>query len=178
MTVPVLEQRRTVWDVVFGIVLVIGGFVVLGDVVLATAVSVFLIGWMALFSGVTLLIASLFRIRSGGFWSAALGGAILTVLGLFVLRNPLIGAVSLTLLAGSMFFASGLTRIVVAFQVTEARWLLVISGLISVGLGLYVLFNLAAATISLLGILMGIQILLEGMTLIAAGRLRPVKQQA
>lgn len=178
MTVPVLEQRRTVWDVVFGIVLVIGGFVVLGDVVLATAVSVFLIGWMALFSGVTLLIASLFRIRSGGFWSAALGGAILTVLGLFVLRNPLIGAVSLTLLAGSMFFASGLTRIVAAFQVTEARWLLVISGLISVGLGLYVLFNLAAATISLLGILMGIQILLEGMTLIAAGRLRPVKQQA
>lgn len=97
------------------------------------------------------------------------------MLGLFFLRNPTIGALSLTLLAGSMFLATGLVRIFLGFQVSEARWVLVISGLISVTLGLLVLFNLLEATLTLLGILLGVQTLLEGMTLLAAGRLRPVR---
>lgn len=175
MSATALERRRTGWDVVFGALLVIGGFVVLGNAVIATAVSVLLLGWMALIAGVVLLVSALFRIGSGGFWSAALGGGILVVLGLFFLRNPTIGALSLTLLAGSMFLATGLVRIFLGFQVSEARWVLVISGLISVTLGLLVLFNLLEATLTLLGILLGVQTLLEGMTLLAAGRLRPVR---
>lgn len=121
------------------------------------------------------VVGALFRIKSGGFWSAALGGAILVVVGLFMLRNPLIGAVSLTLMAGAMFLASGLTRVMIAFQATQARWLLVISGVISIGLGLWVLFNIGAATLTLLGTLVGIQTLLEGITLLLVGRLRPAK---
>jgi membrane protein HdeD len=167
--------RRTIWDVVIGILLVIAGFVLLGNVVLTTALSVLLLGWVTLLSGIVLLVGSLFRIKSGGFWSAALGGAILVVLGLFVLRNPLIGALSLTLIAGAMFLASGLTRVITAAQFKEGRWLLIISGVISIGLGLWVLFNLGVATLTLLGVLVGIQILLEGITLIAVGRLRPAK---
>lgn len=170
----VYEQRRTGWDVVLGILLVIGGFIILGDAVLATVVSIFVIGWTALIAGVVLLVGSLFRIKSGGFWSAALGGALLTVVGVFILRNPLVGAATLTLLAGSLFLAGGLTRIVVAFQRPEGRVLFVISGLISVGLGLIVLFNLGAATLTLLGILLGVQTLLEGLTLLVAGRMRLV----
>ncbi|NLI17323.1 MAG: sulfate permease [Actinomycetales bacterium] len=170
-----LVVRRTAWDVILGILIVIGGFVLLGNVVFATAISVLLLGWIALLSGVVLLIGSLFRIRTGGFWSAALGGAILAVLGLFILRNPLIGAVSLTLMAGSLFLASGLARVVAAFNTREARWLLVFSGVISIGLGLWVFFNIGAATLSLLGTLVGIQTLLEGLTLIMIGRLRPPK---
>lgn len=178
MTATVLERRRTGWDVVFGVLLLIGGFVVLGNAVLATAISVLLLGWTALIAGVVLLVSALFRIGSGGFWSAALGGAVLAVLGLFLLRNPGVGALSLTLVAGSMFLATGLVRVFLGFQVAEARWLLVISGLISVGLGLLVLFNLMAATLTLLGVLLGVQTLLEGVTLLVAGRLRPVEANA
>lgn len=172
---PTLVIRRTAWDVILGILIVIAGFIMLGNVVFATAVSVLLLGWMALISGAILLIGSLFRIRSGGFWSAALGGAILVVMGLFILRNPLIGAVSLTLMAGSLFLASGLARVVAAVNARNARWLLIISGAISIGLGLWVFFNIGAATLTLLGTLMGIQTLLEGLTLIMVGRLRPPK---
>lgn len=167
--------RRTAWDVILGAVIIVGGIILLGNVVLATAVSVLLLGWIALASGVVLVVGSVFRIKSGGFWSAALGGAILVVLGLFVLRNPLIGAVSLTLMAGSMFFASGLTRVITASQSKQGRWLLVISGLISIGLGLWVLVNISTATLVLLGTLVAIQTLLEGITLILVGRLRPAK---
>ena len=168
--------RRTAWDVILGAVIIVGGIILLGNVVLATAVSVLLLGWIALLSGLILVVGSLFKIKSGGFWSAALGGAILVVLGVFMLRNPLIGAVSLTLMAGSMFLASGLTRVITASQAKQGRWLLVLSGVISIGLGLWVLFNIGAATLTLLGTLVGIQTLLEGITLVLVGRLRPARK--
>lgn len=174
MGTTALERRRTGWDVVFGVLLVIGGVVVLGNAVVATAVSVLLLGWMALFSGMLLLVSALLRIGSEGFWSAALGGAVLAVLGLFLLRNPGVGALTLTLLTGSLFLTSGLVRIFLGAQISEARWPLILSGGISVVLGLLVLFNLATATLTLLGVLLGVQTLLEGLTLIIAGRLRPV----
>ncbi len=169
-TTPV--HRRTAWDVILGLILVAAGLLLFGNAVFATALSVWIIGWTNLVSGVLLLIGSLFRIRSGGFFSAALGGAFLTVMGLFVLRNPLVGALALTLAAGVAFFASGLTRLAWSFTDRQGRLVLFFSGLISVGLGFYVLFNPGEATLVLLGTLLGVQTLLEGLTLIAVGRLR------
>ena len=104
-----------------------------------------------------------------------LGGAILAVIGLFILRNPVVGAVALTLGAGVTFFVSGLTRMAWAFNAEKGRLLFIISGLISLGLGFYVLFNLGSATLVLLGTLLGIQTVLEGLSLILIGRVRPVK---
>lgn len=172
MATAVIERRRTGWDVILGILLVVGGFVVLGDVLLATVVSVILIAWTSLISGVFMLVGALFRIKSGGGWSVALGGAVLTVLGLFMLRNPVIGAVALTLVAGALFLTGGLVRVVTAFQSDKHKVILAVSGVVSIGLGIYVLLNPVTATLSLLGILLGVQILVEGLTLIALGRLR------
>jgi membrane protein HdeD len=170
-----MTTQRTAWDVILGILVVIAGIILLGNVVIATAVSVLFLGWMALIAGVVTVIASLFRLRSGGVWSALLGGAMLVVLGLFILRNPLVGALTLTLLAGALFLTGGITRIIGALQAEESRGLLIVSGVISVALGIWVLFNLGTATLTLLGVLIGVQTLIEGITLITVGRLRPVK---
>ena len=99
-------------------------------------------------------------------------------MGLFILRNPVVGALALTLAAGMAFFAAGLTRMVWAFRESEGKVVLFISGLVSLGLGFYVLFNLGTATLMLLGTLLAVQTLLEGLTLIAVGRVRPGKPGA
>lgn len=174
MTSNTAAPRRTAWDVILGLLLVAAGLFLLGNAVFATAISVWVIGWTNLVSGILLLIGSLFRIRSGGFFSAVLGGAFLTVIGLFVLRNPLVGALALTMAAGVAFFGSGLTRLAWAFTDRQGRVVLFLNGIISLGLGFFVLFNLGAATLTLLGTLLGVQTLLEGLTLIAIGRVRPV----
>lgn len=168
-----LQVRRTAWDVILGILILIAAFVLLGDAVFATAVSVLLLAWTTLVAGVLLFVGAFFRMRSGGFWSAALGGAVLVVLGLFILRNPLVGAFTLTLMAGALFFASGLTRVISAGQHKDGRALLIVSGIISMGLGTWVLLNMMTATMTLLGVLLGVQTLIEGLTLIFFGRLRP-----
>jgi len=103
MTSLVVEQRKTGWDVILGVLLVIAGFIVLGDTVLATVVSVLLLGWLTLVSGIFALAAALFRIGRPGFWSAALSGGLLTVLGLMILRNVGVAALTLTLIAGALF---------------------------------------------------------------------------
>lgn len=173
MNATSMTVRRTPWDVIVGVLLVFAGMLILGNVVIATVVSVWLMGWTTLLSGVVLFGGGLFRIRSGGAWSSILGGAMLVVLGLFLMRNITVGAVALTLAAGAMFLGSGLVRVGLGATLPVGRWAVIISGLISTGLGIYILFNIAAASMQLLGIMLGIQTLLEGLTLIAVGRLRP-----
>lgn len=170
-----LVLRRTPWDVILGILLVLTSFFLFGNAILATALSVFVFAWTSLFSGLVLLIGALFRIKSGGFWSAALGGAVLLVIGLFMLRNPIVTAVALTLMVGAMFFASGLVRVAMSVQSSEGRVYLIFSGLVSIGLGLWVMFNLGSATLTMLGIILAVQMLVEGFTLIMVGRVRAPK---
>lgn len=177
MTAAAVTVKRTGWDVILGIALAIAGLVLLGDAALATAVSVWLIGWFTLVSGVVLLVGSLFRLRSGGSWSPVLGGAVLTVIGLFIMRNPAAGAIAFTLVVGALLLSSGLTRVILGWVLPAGRWLLMISGLVSVLLGLYVLFNLGAASTQLIGILLGVQVLLEGLSLVVVGRLHPADSE-
>ena len=173
MTEIVVERRRTGWDVIFGIVLIIGGLVILLNASLATTVSVLFIGWMTLALGLILGIGSLFNIGKGGtFWAMIVTGVLLIVLGIMFLRYTDQAAVVFTLLAGFMFLTGGLVRLAVGFQDAGVRWVLIISGIASVILGLIVLFNLIEASDNLLGILLGIEILIDGLTLIAVGRLR------
>lgn len=168
----VLQRSRTKWDVVLGILLIIGGLIILGNVVLATVVSVTLFGWCTLISGVAMLVVGLLRIGSDFSWSVLLGGVALGVLGLIMLRNLGVSALVLTVAAAAMFLATGLTRIVIALEREHDRWVLIISGVISVVLGLWIVFNPGKATLTLLGTLLGIQVLVEGFTLMLSGRLR------
>lgn len=169
MTIEI-TRRRTGWDVLFGLLLVVAGFIILGDTVLATIVSVRFLGWAALVIGIAELIGALFRLRAGHVWSAVLGGALLTVLGVLILRNTLAAALTLTLAAAALFLSSGVIRIGMAFAVREHRWGLLISGIASAVLGVIVLFNIVTATFTLLGVLLGVQTLIEGLTLAFLGR--------
>jgi len=112
------------------------------------------------------------RIGKGGFWPAIISGALLLALGIVVLRNPLLSAVTLTLLAGTLFLMGGVIRLVAAFQIDQNRGIMVFSGLVSLGLGLLVLLNLVEASLELLGILIGVQALVDGLTLLVLGRWR------
>lgn len=165
-------RQRSVLDVVLGALMVVAAVVILGHAVLATAVSVLLVAWVCLLSGVVAIVAALFRVGKGGFWSAALSGGLLLVLGLVFLRNPAATALTLTLIAGSMFLAIGITRLVAAVESATYRWVLVASGLVSTVLGLVVVLNVVEATLTLLGVLVGVQTLVDGLSLMVFGRPR------
>ena len=175
MSMPKLEMRRTGWDIALGALLVVVGLVILGNAAFATQVSVLFIGWMLVIYGVIALAAALFLIGKGGFWSASLSGALMVVLGLLFLRNTGAAALTLTLLAGVIFLTAGIVRLMAAFHDPLFRVPLVFSGVASTILGLLVLFNLFDATYVLLGTLLGVYSIVDGITMIAIGRWRVVR---
>jgi len=171
MTGIEVRRRRTGWDVVLGALVLLAGLVVLGDTVVATVVSVLFIGWMAVIGGLVALAGAVMRIGRAGFWPTAVGGGLLLVIGLMFVRRPGAGAVALTLLAGALFLAGGITRLVAAAQSPAGRGVLIFSGVVSTVLGLIVLFDIWTASLTLLGILLGIQAVMEGVSLLLFGRL-------
>jgi uncharacterized membrane protein HdeD (DUF308 family) len=59
-----------------------------------------------------------------------------------------------------------------AFDPGAPRAAMVLSGVVGIVLGLMVLFNLFEATLTLLGILLGVQALTDGIMLLLFGRLQ------
>ena len=169
-----LERSRSGWDIVWAILLILAGVAILAHAVIATAISVFFLGWLAVIGGIVGLVAGLFRIGKGGFWPAIISGALLLVLGIAILRNPGASAEILTLLAGTLFLMGGVIRLIAAFQIDQNRGIMVFSGIVSLVLGGLVVFNLFEATFVLLGVLIGVQALVDGITLLILGRWRVV----
>jgi membrane protein HdeD len=172
MTEISVQRTRTGWDIALGALLVIAGFIILGNTVFATLVSVLFIGWMTLVSGIFALVSAFLNAKGKGFWVSLITAGLLIVLGIMILRHPVGTAFALTLIAGFVFLISGVMRIAASRDFPEGRWMLIISGAISVALGLVVLFSPVQSTFTLLGILLGVQVVIDGLMMMLNGRVR------
>jgi membrane protein HdeD len=174
----VLERRRTGWDAAFGVLSVIAGIVALGHVALASAISVLFLGWTILLGGIVLAFSAITGWRDAGRrWDLPFG-ALLFLLGLGFVRNPGVGLLTLTLLAGSLLLVGGVVRIVSAFQPGASRGLLLFSGAVTLLLGFLVLSQWPVSALWFLGTVLGIELIMDGMTTAMTGRVRPVVAEA
>jgi len=113
--IEALRAKRG-WIIALGIIYVIAGLIALGSVVMATVVSVFVVGIMMLIAGVAEVINA-FQVKSWGkflFW--LLLGGLYIVAGFVAFENPLLAAAVLTLILGVALVASGIMRIILAFS--------------------------------------------------------------
>ena len=85
-------RSRLIWGIVLGVLMVVAGLVVLGHVLVATAVSVVFLGWVAVLGGLAGIVASLYRLGKPGFWPTLLGATLALVVGIAFLRRPDLGA--------------------------------------------------------------------------------------
>ena len=171
MSGMLIGRHRTGWDSVLGVLVILAGLFILAHVAIATEVSVMFLGWFALIGGIAALMGAVFRMGRDGFWTTAVGGGLLTVLGLMLLRNPNAAAVALTLIAGALFLVGGIARILAAVESPTGRGVLIFSGAVSAILGLIVLSDVWTNSLILLGLLLGLQTLMEGFSLLLFGRL-------
>ncbi|MFC4669043.1 HdeD family acid-resistance protein [Seohaeicola nanhaiensis] len=156
---------------VIGVLLIFGGILALANPLAASIAVTTLVGAMFLASGV---LQAWFLFRDPGaqhrLWNGLV--ALLTIVaGVWLLTNPLEGTVSLTLILGVVFLIMGVMRLLISSRLsgTPFFWLMLLSGLASVAIGLLVFTDFQSAATSLLGILLGIQLLAEGAGLAAIG---------
>ena len=159
------------WIIGLGIVYVIAGLIALGSIVTATIATVFVVGIMMLIAGVAEVFHA-FQIKTWGrFLLWLLLGALYIIAGFLTFENPLLAAALLTLLLGVSLIASGIMRIVLAFGMKGGTpWIwVVLSGAITLLLGLIILAHWPVSSLYLLGLFLGIDLVFAGAGWIAVG---------
>lgn len=157
-------KKSWIWMAIFAAVSLVGGVLALANPFVATLAATLLAGWFFIVLGGLQVIQS-FQVQGwGGFLWALLFGALSLVVGISLVFNPLAGMVSLTLLVAVLLLATGVTKLFYAFSlrpVTGWIWVL-LSGLVSVILGVLIFANFAEAAASVLGIFLAIELISNG----------------
>ncbi len=159
------------WIVALGVVYVVAGVIALGSVFAATVASVFVVGIMMMIAGVAEVINA-FQIKTWGrfiFW--LLLGVLYIIAGFVAWDNPLLTAVWLTLFLGAALVASGIVRIFLAFNMQHGSpWIwVVVSGLITLILGVIILVHWPFSAVYTLGIFLGVDLVFAGASWIGIG---------
>ena len=159
------------WIVALGVVYLVAGLIALGSVVAATAASVLVVGAMMIVAGVFEVINA-FQVKTWGrFIVWLLLGVLYIVAGFVAWDNPFLTAIWLTLILGAALVASGIMRIFLAFNMKHGSpWVwIVISGLITLVLGLIILAHWPVSAVYTLGIFLGVDLVFAGAGWIGLG---------
>jgi uncharacterized membrane protein HdeD (DUF308 family) len=153
-----------------GIILWILGLLAIVVPAVATIAVAVLIGWLLLMSGVVGLFATL-RMRSAPGFGWSLISAILGIVaGVVLLRWPLSGAFSLTLILTLFLAIEGLVSILFALdhkREFSGRWgMMLFSGVVDLLLAGLIFAGLPATAAWAIGLLVGINLLFGGTALI------------
>jgi uncharacterized membrane protein HdeD (DUF308 family) len=154
-----------------GIILFILGVLAIVVPPIATIAVAVLIGWLLLLSGVVGLISTL-RMRSApGFWWSLLSAVIGIVAGVVLLRWPLSGALSLTLILTVFLVLEGIISILYAFEhkrELSGRWgFMLFSGVVDLCLAGIIFAGLPGTAAWAIGLLVGINLVFGASALIA-----------
>jgi uncharacterized membrane protein HdeD (DUF308 family) len=164
-----------------GIILVLLGMAAIVVPPIAGLTVTIFIGWMLLFGGVAGLIASFWGRQAPGFIWALLSALVALAAGLVLLVWPIQGLVTLTYVLIAYFIADGILTIILAVEhrrQLSGRWeWLVLNGIIDLILAGIIIAGLPEAFAWALGLLVGIDLVFGGASLIAmalAARTQPL----
>lgn len=167
MSTQVTEQKLKTswgWMAVFAVISLIGGVLALLNPFAATLAATVMAGWVFAVLGVLQIVHS-FRVTGwGGFLWSLLFGVLTLLVGISLIFNPLAGMVSLTLLVALLFLVMGVVKVMYAFSLRPVAgwgWVLA-SGLLSLVLGVMILANFPWSAVSVLGILLGVELVSNG----------------
>lgn len=116
------------------------------------------------------VLMSMCAFRATG-WAGALGlmalGIISLLAGIIIFVHPLIGLATVTLFAIAGMFVAGIAKIAWTFKLPpgSGRWLLLTSGLLSIAVAAMVYSSFPSSAAWFFGVLVGINLLMEGISL-------------
>ena len=167
-----IEEVRSSWGwfLALGILFILLGAVcVIGDVT-ATFATVLVFGWMLVVSGIFGLVHAFSTHTWQGFLLSLLGALFRGFTGYLLIRYPLAGAASLTLVVASFFVVSGAFRAIGAGMLKFPRWgWSVFSGIVSLGLGIMLLAQMPVSSIWFIGFAVGVDLICDGASLVGFG---------
>jgi len=153
-----------------GILLVVLGLAAMILPPLASlAVTIFL-GWMFLISGVAGLVLTFWARAMPGFWWSLVSAALAVLAGIVLLTRPAQGVLTLTIVVGAYFLAEGVATIMYALEhrrELSERWSwMLFAGVLDILISAMIIAGLPGSAEWALGLLVGINLLFGGASLI------------
>jgi len=154
-----------------GVLLLVLGVAAIVLPLVATIAVAFIIGWLLLMSGIIGLIAT-FRMRHApGFWWSLLSALLAIAAGVVLLRWPLSGALSLTVILTIFFVIEGVASIFYALEhkrELSGRWgMMLASGVLDLVLASIIFLGLPGTAAWAIGLLLGINLVFGGSAIIS-----------
>ncbi|MHC2619517.1 uncharacterized membrane protein HdeD (DUF308 family) [Bradyrhizobium huanghuaihaiense] len=153
-----------------GILLAVLGIAALIVPPLASLATAIFLGWVFLISGIGGLIVTYWARSTPGFWWSLISAALACLAGMLLLARPMQAVLTLTIVLGAYFLAEGVATIMYALEhrrELNSRWSwLLISGLVDIAISFMVITGLPSSAEWAIGVLVGINLLFGGATLI------------
>jgi uncharacterized membrane protein HdeD (DUF308 family) len=159
------------WFVALGVGLIILGVIALGNLFLATVATVFYIGAMMLVAGIVQIVHA-FKVKTWSrFFYWFLSGIFYAVAGGIALYDPLVAGAAVTLLLAVALVVAGAFRIWVGLHARpEPGWgWIVATGVLTLLVGIVVYAAWPGNSLFLLGAILAIDLLIQGLGFISCG---------
>ncbi|BAT56647.1 hypothetical protein NOS3756_56590 (plasmid) [Nostoc sp. NIES-3756] len=163
-------RKNTSWIITLSIVLIVLGIIAILMPIVATIVSVSVFGWIFLIAGIVRLVKSFQSKPIRGFWLGLVIGIVYIIAGLILLSNLLAGAVTLTLVLASIFILEGIVEIIASIKArtgSHLSWLVLVDGMITLILGIFVSYGWPNNSFWLIGLYVGISLIFSGASLLS-----------
>ena len=162
-------RRHWVLFLIQGIIMIVLGFLAIGEPMVASIAVALFAGWLFLFSGVIGLAGVFTAQRVPGFWWSVASAVLGIVVGIYLIWRPLAGVLTLTLAVAIYFGAQGICQIIAAISqrsmLRSWGWV-VFGGLVNLVLAVLIFAGWPGTAEWTLGLLFGINLLMWGFTLV------------
>lgn len=157
-------MKNSIWTLLLGLLMLVAGVLALIFPFPASLTVVVFAAWSFIVLGVLQLIIAAKDAEGASRILIALLGVVMIWIG-FVLRgNPLEGLITLTIIVALSFVASGVAKVFIGWTIRSlgmGGWVM-LSGAVSLALGIMFLANVLGTAPWLLGMLLGIELLSNG----------------
>ncbi len=162
-------QPKTMYLWLTGILLIVLGIVAISSPAIVGVAVIYIVGGVLLLAGIVQFIQGIKESKWSSKLFALILGIVTALCGLAVLAHPIVGMEILTLLLAILFITEGVWKIITSFSFRPAAgWFFVlVSGLLAIVLGVLIWQQWPLSGEYAIGILVGVDLLLTGISMIA-----------
>jgi len=164
-------RKNAGWLMVLGIIEIILGVIVIFSPLAGGLTVTMILGIAMMIGGIIRLFAAFGSDSFGAGALAFLWGLLVAAAGFYIATNPGLGLAALTLVLSMIFFINGLVQIVIAFQMKPVKgwgWMLT-GGILGIILAILIWREFPVSGLWLVGTLVGISLLFNGLTTVMLG---------
>jgi uncharacterized membrane protein HdeD (DUF308 family) len=154
------------WSMLWGILMFVCGILAISLPLTSSIGIVIVLAWLILFAGICHLIFAFQSHSVGGFLWQVLLAVVYGIAGIYMLMNPLLGVLSLTLVLAVFLLFEGILEIALYFgirRVRHAGWVL-FDGIITLILGIFIWAQWPSSSVWVIGTLVGISLIFSGIS--------------